>query len=139
MLVFSSGAGVDGAKGALTALFWVVAALLVTALLLFAAFLALPAFLAGAFLALVQDRHAALAIVLEQDPRGYFDQRRHVENVAQVRRVSTCVEASPSSQRALLALCGGANDSVIAAIGGGAEWGIRAALRANRRTRCGLG
>jgi hypothetical protein len=52
MLVFSSGAGVDGAKGALTALFWVVAALLVTALLLFAAFLALPAFLAGAFLAL---------------------------------------------------------------------------------------
>ena len=52
MLVFSSGAGVDGAKGALTALFWAVAALLVTALLLFAAFLALPAFLAGAFLAL---------------------------------------------------------------------------------------
>lgn len=51
--MFSSVAGVDGAKGALTALFWVLAALLVTALLLFAAFLALPAFLAGAFLAAV--------------------------------------------------------------------------------------
>jgi len=46
-----SGAGVDGAKGALTARFCVLAAPLVTALLLFAAFLALPAFLAGALLA----------------------------------------------------------------------------------------
>ncbi len=48
-----SGAGVDGAKGALTARFCVLAAPLVTALLLFAAFLALPAFLAGALLALL--------------------------------------------------------------------------------------
>jgi hypothetical protein len=48
-----SGAGVEGVKGALTALFWVLGALLFTALLLFAVFLALPAFLAGAFLAAV--------------------------------------------------------------------------------------
>jgi len=48
-----SGAGVDDAKPAFTDLFWVLAALFVTALLVFAAFLPLLVFLAGALLAAV--------------------------------------------------------------------------------------